>query len=160
VLPGGLGTSLIQITSLQESAYAEAGLGTRLPSYTRTGTLQYYDPTTLSYKSLNLASLTTDTVVNTGTINATYYQGGHRADIAVTASFRVGAGTALTPTTSAPDATCKASACTATASAASVLTANITYSIQLDGVPATAFNMTVDLGSILAKCAYKAAFDA
>jgi hypothetical protein len=158
--PTGFTGGFITVSSLQESAYAEAGVGTRLPSFTRTGTVSYYNPATASYQTISIASLAADSAVDIGTVNGTYFQGGHRADISVTLSFRVGAPTAQAPTTSAPDPACKASACNAVASGSSAVIANFVYAISVDGAVSTQFAMNVDLGSVLAKCSYKAAFDA
>lgn len=158
--PVGFTGSFITVSGVQETAYAEAGLGVRAPSFTRAGTVSYYNPSIGGYTSVNLGSLAADSSVDLGTVAGTYFQGGHRADISVTASFRIGSNSAIAPTVTAPDATCKASACSAVATGASVLVANLIYDIVVDGVQATTFAMNIDLGSVMAKCSYKAAFDA
>lgn len=158
--PAGFTGSLISVSGLQEVAYAEAGLGVRAPSFTRAGTVSYYNPATSSYASIDVATLTADFAASLGTISGTYFQSGHRADISVEASLRVGANAAVSPMTSAPDATCKAAACSAVATGSSALVANLIYTVVVDGMQSTTFAMNIDLGSVLAKCSYKAAFDA
>jgi prepilin-type N-terminal cleavage/methylation domain-containing protein len=159
--PSGWGGSLLSVTGLSESAYAESGIGARTPSFTRSaGTLTYYDPTTHTMKTLNLATLATTTTVDLGEFTADYKSGGHDVRIVMGGQFSAGAAAAIAPTTTATDPACKTAACTATATPASTLTATITYDISVDGVQATAFAMTVDLGACIARSSYTAAFDA
>src|SRR4029079_1312954 len=65
ILPANWGGSLINLSGVVESAYADSGVGARAtPRFTRSaGTLTYYDATTSSVQSVNLASLASDTTV-------------------------------------------------------------------------------------------------
>ena len=159
--PTGWTGSLLTLSGVQETAYAESGIGARTPSFTRSGgTLSYYNPSTSSVQTVNLTTLASNLNVNLGTINSRYFQGGHQVDIALTASFRAGAAAAQTPTSTATDPACKTAACTASATPTSTLTATLVYDIFVDSVQATKFAMTVDLGACIARTSYTAAFDA
>jgi type II secretory pathway pseudopilin PulG len=159
--PSGWTGSLLTVSNVQESAYAEAGIGARAPAFTRSaGTVAYYDAATQSVKSLNLATLATTTTVDLGSFTGHYKGGGHDVLIQVSGSFTAGANAATAPTTTATDPACKTAACTASATPASTLTASIVYDITVDGVQSTAFAMTVDLGACVARASYTAAFDA
>lgn len=160
--PVGWGGALITVSGLQESAYAEAGPGRRAPSFQRTaGTLSYYDVATQTVKTLsNFTTLPSDLAVNLGTTSGTYTKGNHLTVIKITGSMRVGAAAPISPSTSTPDAACKTAACTYSATPASTLTATLVYSITIDGAPATTFAVSVDLGALVARASYKAAFDA
>ena len=161
VTPTNWGGSLISVSGVVERAYADAGIGARTtPQFTRTaGTLNYYDATTSSVQSLNLASLASDTTVNVAPVTASYFQGsGHRTDITMSATFT--AGKSSYSKVSTPDTTCKTQACSATASPSSTLVAQIFYTISLDGVQTTSFAVAVDLGACVANTSYTAAFDA
>jgi prepilin-type N-terminal cleavage/methylation domain-containing protein len=157
--PVGWTGSLISVTGVSESAYSESGIGARTPSFTRTGgTLNYYDATTQSVKSLDLTALSSDTTVNVAPVTATYLAGGHVEQFTMSASFTAGKSTFSS--TSAPDSTCKSQACTASATPSSTLVATLSYTISLDGATVTTFAMAVDLGACVARTSYTAAFDA
>ena len=161
VTPANWGGSLISLSGVVESAYSDSGIGARTsPQFTRSaGTLNYYDASTTSVKTLNLASLAANTTVNVAPVSATYFQGsGHRTDITVSAKFTAGASTYSS--SSAPDTTCKTQPCAASASPTSTLVAQIFYTISQDGVPTTSFAVAIDLGACVAKTSYTAAFDA
>jgi len=160
--PTGWTGSLITVSGLQESAYAEAGPGHRNPSFTRSaGSVSYYDVATQSVKTVsNFTTLATDLAVNLGTTTGTYYKGGHTTVISLAGSMRVGAAAPISPSISIPDTTCKTTACTYSATPSSTLIATMVYSISIDGAPATAFAVSVDLGALVARASYKAAFDA
>ena len=162
VAPTGWTGSLIKIDGLTESAYAEAGPGHRNPSFTRSaGTLRYYDAPTGTMKTMSdFTSLASDFTADLGTTTGTYYKGSHTTVIKLSGSMRVGAVTPLAPSVSIPDTTCKTSACSYSATPASTLTATLVYDITVDGVSTTRFALTVDLGAVLARASYKAAFDA
>lgn len=150
---------LISLTGVAESAYAESGPGARTPKFARTGgALSYYDAASSSYQTLDLTSLASDTTMTLAPVSGTFNQGGHVETFSLQASFTAGAATAGTLAT--PDATCKAQACTASATPTSTLTATIIYSISMDGNPSTSFAMSVDLGNCVARTSYTAAFDA
>lgn len=160
--PVGWGGSLISITGLTESGFAEAGPGRRNPTFTRSaGTLTYYDVATQSVKTLtNFRTLTSDFVADLGTTVGNYKDGAQDVVISLTGSMRVGAVTPIAPSITAPDATCKTTACSYSATPASTLLATMTYNITINGVAATSFALTVDLGAVLTRATYKAAFDA
>jgi hypothetical protein len=143
-----------------ESAYSDAGIGARAtPQFTRSaGTLTYYDASTSSVKSLNLASLASDTQVTVDPVTATYVGGGHTSSITMSAVLT--AGRSSFSSVSKPDTTCKTQACSASASPPSTLVAQIFYTISLDGVQTTTFAVNVDLGACVANTSYTAAFDA
>jgi hypothetical protein len=123
--------------------------------------LTYYDAVTSTVKTLStFKTLASDFVATLGTTTGTYKAGGHTAVISLSGTMRVGAATPLSPSTTAPDLTCKASACLYSATPASTLVATLVYDISLDGVQMTRFAVTVDLGAVLARASYKAAFDA
>jgi type II secretory pathway pseudopilin PulG len=160
-VPANWGGSLINLSGVVESAYADAGVGARsTPQFTRSaGTLTYYDATTSSVKSVNLASLAADTSVTVAPVSATYSQGdGHSVTITESATFTAGKSSYSKVT--APDTTCKTQACAATASPSSTLVAQIFYTIVQDGVQTTSFAVAVDLGACVANTSYTAAFDA
>jgi len=159
-LPANWGGSLINLSGVVESAYADSGVGARpTPQFTRSaGTLNYYDATTSTVKTLNLASLASNTNVDLAPVTATFNGGGHVTTITMSGSFTAGA--SGFSSVSAPDATCKSQACAASATPASTLTAKIFYTIAMDGVETTSFAMSVDLGACVAKTSYTAAFDA
>ncbi|MCW2600793.1 MAG: hypothetical protein JWM02_2622 [Frankiales bacterium] len=160
--PTGWGGALITVSGLQESAYAEAGTGHRNPTFTRSaGTLSYYDVASGTVKTLSsFRTLTSDFAADLGTVTGTYNAGGQTAVVSVSGTMRVGAATPLSPSTTAPDPTCKASACLYNATPASTLIATLVYNISLNGVQDTKFAVTVDLGAVLARASYKASFDA
>jgi hypothetical protein len=155
------GNSLITVTGLAESAYAEAGVGGRNPSFTRSaGTLTYWDKTTNTFKSLtNFKTLTSDFSVDFGSLFGNYTYNGNNVGIQLSGSMRVGSVTPLAPSISAPDATCKNTACTYSATPASTLVATLVYRISINGAPSSAYALTIDLGTVLARASYKAAFD-
>ena len=158
--PPGWSGYLISVSGVTENAYAESGIGARTPpAFTRTGgTLNYYDASTGTVKSLNLTTLPTDTTVSLAPVTATFSQGGHTEAFTISASFTAGASSSGTQ--SNPDPACKSQACTASANASSTLVATIIYTISMDGVQTTSFAMSVDLGACVARTSYTAAFDA
>jgi type II secretory pathway pseudopilin PulG len=160
--PTGWTGSLITVSGLQESAYAEAGPGHRNPVFTRSaGTLSYYDVASQSVKTVsNFTTLPSDLAVNLGTTTGTYYKGGHTTVIGLTGSMRVGAAAPISPSVSIPDVNCKTAACAYSATPASTLVATLVYSISIDGSAITSFAVSVDLGALVARASYKAAFDA
>jgi len=160
--PAGWTGSLITVSGLQESAYAEAGPGHRNPSFTRTaGTVSYYDVVTHTVKTVpSFTTMTSDLSIDLGTTTGTYFKASHTTVVSITGSMKVGSVTPTAPSISIPDTTCKATACTYSATPASTLTATLIYNITVDGVPATSFAVNVDLGALVARAAYKAAFDA
>jgi len=160
--PVGWTGSLITVSGVQESAYAEAGPGHRNPSFTRSaGTVSYYDVTTHTVKTVsNFTTLGSNLAVDLGTTTGTYTKGGHTAVISIAGSMTVGAAAPVAPSVSIPDVTCKTQACTYSATAPSTLTASLVYTIVLDGTTAMRFAVNVDLGSLVARASYKAAFDA
>lgn len=161
-LPLGWTGAMIRVTGLRESAYAEAGPGHRDPSFTRSaGTLTYYDAAAGATKTLTgFTSLASDFAADLGTAVATYTWGGHNTVVRITGSMRAGAAAPLAPSITAPDASCKTSACGYSATPASTLTATLVYDVTIDGVAATRFAVIADLGTVLARASYKAAFDA
>jgi hypothetical protein len=160
--PSGWTGSLITVSGLQESAYAEAGPGHRNPTFTRSaGTVSYYDVATQTVKTVsNFTTMTSDQTVNLGTTSGTYYKGGHTTVIGLTGSMRVGAAAPISPSVSIPDVNCKTAACAYSATPASTLVATLVYSISIDGSAITSFAVSVDLGALVARASYKAAFDA
>lgn len=160
--PAGWTGSLITVTGLQESAYAEAGPGHRNPSFTRSaGSVSYYDTVTHTVKTVaNFLTLPSDLAVDLGTTTGTYLKGGHTTVVSIAGSMRVGAVTPLAPSVSIPDAACKTASCAYSATPASTLTATLTYTIVMDGSTALRFAVNVDLGALVARASYKAAFDA
>jgi type II secretory pathway pseudopilin PulG len=160
--PTGWSGALISVAGLQESAYAEAGPGHRNPTFTRSaGTVSYYDVATGSMKTVpNFTTLASDFAVDLGTTTGTYFKGSHTTVIKLTGAMRVGAAAPIAPSISIPDVSCKTSACTYSATPASTLTATLVYDITVDGVAATKFAVSVDLGALVARASYKAAFDA
>jgi type II secretory pathway pseudopilin PulG len=160
--PGWIsGNSLINISGLTESGYAEAGPGHRDPSFTRSaGTLTYWDKTTNTFKSLTtFKTLTSDFSADFGTLTGTYKMNSHDVGVQLSGSMRVGSITPVAPAISTPDTTCKTTACNYSATPASTLIATLVYSISIDGAPITSFALTIDLGTVLARVSYKAAFD-
>jgi type II secretory pathway pseudopilin PulG len=160
--PLGWGGSLITVSGLQESAFAEAGPGHRSPTFTRSaGTVSYYDVVTHTVKTVsNFTSLPADLAVDLGTTTGTYLKGSHTTVVSIAGSMKVGSVVPIAPSTSTPDAACKTAACTYSATPASTLTATLVYTITIDGLPSTSFAVNVDLGALVARAAYKAAFDA
>jgi prepilin-type N-terminal cleavage/methylation domain-containing protein len=160
--PTGWTGSLITVSGLQESAYAEAGPGHRNPAFTRSGgTVSYYDVATQTVKTVsNFTTLSSDLAIDLGTTTGTYFKGSHTTVIKLTGSMRVGSVNPIAPSISIPDATCKTTACTYSATPTSTLTAALVYQITIDGAPATTFAVSVDLGALVARASYKAAFDA
>lgn len=160
--PAGWTGSLITVSGVQESAYAEAGPGHRNPSFTRSaGTLSYYDVTTGTMKSVsNFTTLGSDLAVDLGTTTGTYFKGGHTTVISVAGSMKVGAAVPIAPSISTPDSTCKTQACTYSATPSSTLTAALIYTVTVDGALSLRFAVSVDLGALVARASYKAAFDA
>lgn len=160
IVPANWGGSLLSLSGVVESAYSDSGIGARAaPQFTRSaGTLNYYDSTTSSVKSLNLASLASDTQVTVAPVTATYFGGGHTTQIVMSATFTAGRSSFSSVT--APDSTCKTQACSKSASPPSTLVAKIFYTISLDGVQTTSFAVNVDLGACVANTSYTAAFDA
>jgi hypothetical protein len=162
VLPTGWTGWLIRITGLQESAYAEAGPGHRNPSFTRSaGVLTYYDAASGTVKTLsNFTTSTADQTINLGTTSGTYYKGSHTTVVSVSGSMKVGGVTPIAPSVSIPDVSCKTTACAYSATPPSTLTATLVYTVVMDGSQLTRFAVSVDLGSLVARASYKAAFDA
>jgi hypothetical protein len=161
-LPTNWAGSLIQLTGVRESMVAESGVGARTtPQYTRSGgSLAYYDPATATTKTINLTTLTSNQTVTLPTVTGIYQSGGAETDVSVDATFTAGAPVLSAPTTSATDPTCKTAACSTNASTASVLRATLTYTVTVGGVQQTRFAVVADLGSLLARTSYTAAFDA
>ncbi len=159
--PAGWTGSLITVSGLQESAYSEVGQGARSPSFTRTGgVLTYYDGATGTVKTLtNFKTLTSNFSANLGMTTGSYTLGSQTVVVSLSGSMVVGAAAPL-PNVANADATCKLSACLSSATPASTLSATLVYSITLNGMPTTRFAVTVDLGAVLARSSYKAAFDA
>jgi prepilin-type N-terminal cleavage/methylation domain-containing protein len=162
VLPTGWTGWLIRITGLQESAYAEAGPGHRNPSFTRAaGVLTYYDAASGTVKTLsNFTTSTADQTINLGTTSGTYYKGSHTTVVSVSGSMKVGGVTPIAPSVSIPDVNCKTTACAYSATPPSTLSATLVYTVVMDGTQLTRFAVSVDLGSLVARASYKAAFDA
>lgn len=160
--PIGWTGSLIGLTGVQESAYADAGAGRRpTPTFVRSGgTLSYYDAASGSVKTQDIRTLTTDFAPTLGTVAGTYIQGGQTVVVSIAGSFRVGAAKPLSPDTTTPDPLCKAAACDYSATPASTLTSTLVYTVTSNGLPLTKFAVVVDLGAVLARSSYKAAFDA
>jgi type II secretory pathway pseudopilin PulG len=160
--PAGWTGSLITVSGLQESAYAEAGPGHRNPVFTRSaGTLSYYDVVTKTVKTVsNFTTLPSDLAVDLGTTTGTYLKGAHTTVVSLSGSMRVGAAVPVSPSVSIPDASCKTAACAYSATPASTLVATLVYSISIDGSAVTSFAVSVDLGALVARASYKAAFDA
>jgi hypothetical protein len=160
--PAGWGGSLISVSGLQESAYAEAGPGHRNPSFTRSaGTVSYYDAASGTVKTVpNFTTMTSDFSANLGTVSGTYLKGGHTTVVNLSGTMTAGSVTPIAPSVSIPDVNCKTSACAYSATPTSTLTATLVYDIFIDGVRATKFAISVDLGSLVARASYKAAFDA
>jgi type II secretory pathway pseudopilin PulG len=160
--PVGWPGSLITVSGLQESAYAEAGPGHRNPTFTRTaGTVSYYDPVSHTVKTVpTFTTRTSDFTVDLGTTTGTYFKGSHTTVITMTGSMTAGSVTPVAPSVSIPDAACKTSACAYSATPTSSLKATIVYDITIDGVAATRIAVNVDLGALVARASYKAAFDA
>ncbi|MDP9181278.1 MAG: prepilin-type N-terminal cleavage/methylation domain-containing protein [Actinomycetota bacterium] len=160
--PAGWTGSLVTLSGLQESAYAEAGPGHRNPSFTRSaGTLSYYDVATGTVKTVsNFMTLPSNLSINLGTTTGTYFKGSHTTVVSIAGSMKVGSVAPIAPSISIPDTACKSTACTYSATPASTLTATLVYTVTIDGVPATRFAVSVDLGALVARAAYKAAFDA
>jgi hypothetical protein len=159
-LPSGWPGYIVRVTGVQERAQAEAGIGAGAPSFSRTaGSVSYYDANDHSTKTLDLTTLTANTDVDLGTIEAQYTWGGHEVHITIDASFRAGQALGV-PVTSTTDPACKTAACSATATAPSTLTATMVYDVEIDGAVATQFAMVSDLGACVARASYTAAFDA
>jgi prepilin-type N-terminal cleavage/methylation domain-containing protein len=160
--PPGWAGSLITVSGLQESAYAEAGPGHRNPTFTRSGgTVSYYDVATGTIKTVpTFTTRTSDYTVNLGTTTGIYTQGSHTALIKLSGTLTAGSVTPVAPSVSIPDATCKSSSCAYSATPVSSLVATLVYDVTVDGVSATRFAVRVDLGSLVARASYKAAFDA
>ena len=160
--PAGWTGNLITVSGLQESAYAEAGPGHRNPSFTRSGgTVSYYDAATGTIKTVpTFTTRTSDYTVNLGTTTGTYSKGSHTAVINLSGTLTAGSVTPVAPSVSIPDATCKTSSCGYSATPVSSLVATLVYDVTVDGVAATRFAVRVDLGSLVARASYKAAFDA
>lgn len=159
-LPSGWPGYVVRVTGVQERAQAEAGIGAVAPTFTRSaGSVSYYDANDQTTKTLDLTTLSANTDVDLGTIQAEYTWGGHEVHIDIDASFRAGQALGV-PVTTTTDPTCKTAACTATATAPSTVTATMLYSVEIDGVIATQFAMVSDLGACVARASYTAAFDA
>lgn len=160
--PPGWNGWLINLTGVQESAYADGGAGRRpAPKFTRGGgALAYYDAVSGTVKTQDITTLTTDFAPALGTVSGTYTQGGQTIGISIAGTLRVGAAKPLPPDTTAPDALCKTAACDYSATPASTLTATLIYTITSNGLASTRFAVVVDLGAVLARSSYKAAFDA
>lgn len=160
--PAGWTGSLITVSGVQESAYAEAGPGHRNPSFTRSaGSVSYYDVTSGTVKTVsNFTTLPADLAVDLGTTTGSYVRGGHTTVVSIAGSMKVGAATPIAPSVSAPDATCKTQACTYSATPSSTLTATLVYTVAMDGSTVLRFAVSVDLGALVARASYKAAFDA
>ena len=160
--PSGWPGQLLTVTGVRESAYADAGIGARAtPGFSRTaGTLTWFDATTGLVQTRLLKDLAADLKdVPLGPIVGEYVQGGHTVRVTMSGSLTAG-GTALLPgSVTAPDPLCKTAACDRVASVASTLTANVRYDVVVDGLTTTRFAVVVDLGSVLARSSYKAAFD-
>ena len=160
--PTGWTGSLITVSGLQETAYAEAGPGHRNPTFTRSGgTVSYYDVATGTIKTVpTFTTRTSDFTVNLGTTTGTYTKGSHTAVINLSGTLTAGSVTPVAPSISIPDATCKSSSCAYSATPVSSLVATLVYEVKVDGAAATKFAVRVDLGSLVARASYKAAFDA
>ena len=160
-VPAGWGGALLRLDGTTESAYAESGFGARTPAFDRTsGTVSWYDATTRTVRSQSINGLASDLAVDLGTVTGRYGQGGVTTVVTVTGSFRAGADAALAPTVTRPDATCKSEACAASATPTSTLRADLVYDITTNGVRTARFGVSVDLGSVVARSSFKAAFDA
>lgn len=159
--PSGWTGSMVTVAGVSERAYAEAGIGRRTPSFTRSaGTLSYYNPATSSYSTVNLATLASDFSTTLPAVSGTYTKGGHVVQVSMTTTLRAGAPMPVSPSLDESDATCKTKACTASATPTSTLLATISYSVVMDGIPTTSFALVADLGALVARSSYKAAFDA
>jgi prepilin-type N-terminal cleavage/methylation domain-containing protein len=146
-------TGAWKVTGLTETALAESGTGARPASYTRSGTLTWWNGTGYSQVALDSEQrheispapltvlFTTDTQV---------------LEITVESSVTV---EPATVSTAAPTG-CATSACTATARAAGGIRGLTTYTVTLDGVVQTRFVVITQLGGLVTQASYKAAPDA
>lgn len=161
-LPAGWSGSLLRVTGVVESAFAESGFGARPnPGFTRSaGTLSYYDGAISGYRDVLLKDLTADLTVTLPAVTGTYLEGGQTVRVTVSGTVRAGSRSLLAPTPSAPDPACKSTACESTASVASTVTADLLYEVTVDSVTTTRFALVADLGALTARSSYKAAFDA
>jgi type II secretory pathway pseudopilin PulG len=151
--------SMISLSGFSEAATAESGIRTTSPtaaSYTRSGTVKYYNGNSTP-GTINLNTLSANTTVTLPAASAIYKNGGHTFNVAITGSFTVNAYNAAG--TSSGSSPCKSAACAANANPASVLTANLVYTVTYDGTVLTTFVVTADLGALLAQTSYLAAFD-
>ena len=160
--PTGWGGSMISVSGLTESAYAEAGPGHRNPTFTRSaGTVSYYDASTGTIKTVpSFTTRTSDFTADLGTATGTYFKGSHTTVVKLSGTLTAGSVTPTAPSISIPDATCKSSSCAYSATTPSALTATLVYDISIDGAQVTRFAVKIDLGALVARASYKAAFDA
>jgi prepilin-type N-terminal cleavage/methylation domain-containing protein len=154
--------SVIQVVGLQETARAEEGTGSGTPSYTRSGSLWYWDGTAHVEVPLSAGTAGTFTIPETtfeyadagGPVYVTY-QG--TVLVQPTTSERLPA-----TRTGDPLVDCKADACTTRVNGGSGLVANLVVtvtSVPYDpaATPLGEFSLGVDLGGLVAQASYKAA---
>lgn len=153
---------LVQVSGVEESAWAESGFGARpAPGFQRSGgTLSYYDAAAGQYVSKDLTALTSDLEIPLSPVTGTWVRDGREITITLAGSVRAGGTSLASPTVTAPDPACKTAACEQAATVASTVVADFAYSIAVDGVVTTRFTVVADLGAVLARTSYKAAFDA
>ena len=147
---------LFKVTGLVETAIAERGTGAGTPSYTRSGTLSYWNGS--GYTNLTIGAgaslVTVPGVIST--------QGGLTVQ---TEPFNITIQAPQLPTPTGP-ADCKAASCVAQVNGAGGLRALTTFTVSTGGpvsaggTVVTTFVLVSDLGGLVAQSTYKAAPDA
>ncbi len=149
-----------RVTNLEERALAETGLGSPRASVSSRsgGTLEYYDPTSLSVRTVALNTLVTSATYDLPPATATYPGGtGSYATITVDPSITVNP--AAVPSSSS--ATCVNATSCAEVNGVSAVRFSALYTVALTSgastVQLTKFVVLGDLGSLVTQASYSAA---
>lgn len=145
--PAGF-SQMVSLSGFTTTAGAESGIGAAGPTTTRAGTLTYWSGA--ANVNVNLATALAQTLT-LGPVAYSYSGPLGTAQVAMSGTVTIG-----DPDTSTVAGTCQPTACSAAATSGSVI-ATLEYDVTIDGVPAGAFIVTVDLGTAMAKTSYTAA---
>ncbi|MFC5382374.1 type IV pilus modification PilV family protein [Aquipuribacter nitratireducens] len=157
------GGSVMELTGFSETVLAESGAGARAPSYTRAGTLSYWNGT--GFTSVNLASVTGAVTYDPPPVSASYRNGaGDRIDVVADGLLRIGALDQSQVNVLPCDKTTAAGSCTSRSTSGTALSAQVEYVVTqtVAGVSTelSRFVVIADLGSGTATTYYRGAPDA
>jgi hypothetical protein len=148
-VPAGF-ASLVSISGLSETARAEAGAGERSPTYTRAGTLSYWNG--LSMTGVLLSAVATPSTIDPPAVTALYP--GSAGTVTVTADPLVTIGSTTGSSTGALP--CTSQQCSRSQTG-STITVTVVYAVTAAGAQTTRFALSATLGTVIAQATYRGA---